>query len=518
MSLTFAARVKTPSSSPAGSRLLQRACACGRHTLAGGDCERCRPRAPAPSGPVAAPPSLAVGSLDDPLEREADGVADAVLRLTDRGAGRSGSAPPPPGAGPSPGARDVPGSSGRPLDPAPRATFERGFGRDLSGVRVHTGPGAAASAAAVGARAYTVGSSIVFGRGEPTPDASGRRLLAHELTHVLQQGAGAGRAGTATLRRAPLPGPALDEADPWRRRGRMPVERRPGGALPFREATELAECLRIMGPESGEYCRQEVLGEPPSPRILGGTKPFEFSLGQTAGKRSVKAFYFPGQTDERALIVGGVHGSELAGIEVAEILVEQLRTAPVKPHFSVVVDPQRPIAASGAAMEPETIMLLTLIDEFHPTRVAALHTTHDPADAGFFADPRTDEAGKAKGFGPDEALALAIADRAEKAGANVPGNRRAAPHAGLYPKDPAIVDAGKIQPRDVEKGTSSFGGWASTDVKGGRPAMTVITMEVDLGTPSALATNPAQRLKELTARSIALREVFLGPKAANSPP
>lgn len=85
--------------------------------------------------------------------------------------------------------------------------------------------------------------------------------------------------------------------------------------------------------------------------------------------------------------------------------------------------------------------------------------------------------------------------------------------------DPAIVDPGKIQPRDTEQGTSSFGGWASSDVKGGRPAMTVITMEVDTGMPSKLAgANQAKRLKELKARSIALREVFLGPKGAASQP
>ena len=64
------------------------------------------------------------------------------------------------------------------------------FGRDFSQVRVHTDGQAAASATAVGARAYTVGRDIVFGRGEYAPESpSGRWVLAHELTHVLQQGA-----------------------------------------------------------------------------------------------------------------------------------------------------------------------------------------------------------------------------------------------------------------------------------------------------------------------------------------
>lgn len=65
------------------------------------------------------------------------------------------------------------------------------FGHDFTRVRVHDGGSAAASAAAVGARAYTAGPHVVFGSGEYRPDSSvGRRLLAHELTHVVQQGAG----------------------------------------------------------------------------------------------------------------------------------------------------------------------------------------------------------------------------------------------------------------------------------------------------------------------------------------
>jgi hypothetical protein len=63
------------------------------------------------------------------------------------------------------------------------------FGHDFSAVRLHTGDRAAASATALAARAYTVGHHIVFGKGEYAPGmAGGRRLLAHELAHVVQQG------------------------------------------------------------------------------------------------------------------------------------------------------------------------------------------------------------------------------------------------------------------------------------------------------------------------------------------
>jgi hypothetical protein len=68
--------------------------------------------------------------------------------------------------------------------------MESRFGRDFSEVRVHTGTSAAESARAVGAIAYTAGSDIVFGSGHYAPHtARGRRLLAHELTHTVQQDA-----------------------------------------------------------------------------------------------------------------------------------------------------------------------------------------------------------------------------------------------------------------------------------------------------------------------------------------
>lgn len=77
---------------------------------------------------------------------------------------------------------------GEPLPDAARAFFEPRFGQDLSRVRVHQGGRAADSARALEARAYTSGHDIVFGAGEYSPETSeGKRLLAHELTHVMQQ-------------------------------------------------------------------------------------------------------------------------------------------------------------------------------------------------------------------------------------------------------------------------------------------------------------------------------------------
>jgi Domain of unknown function (DUF4157) len=80
---------------------------------------------------------------------------------------------------------------GEPLMPAVRGRMEKALGADFADVRVHVGPKAAASAEAVQARAYTVGNEIVFARGSYEPGTQGgERMLAHELTHVIQQRSG----------------------------------------------------------------------------------------------------------------------------------------------------------------------------------------------------------------------------------------------------------------------------------------------------------------------------------------
>ena len=92
---------------------------------------------------------------------------------------------------------DVLSSPGQPLDPATRSFMEPRFGHNFSGVRVHTDGRAAASARDVSANAYTVGRNVVFGAGRFAPEThEGRRLIAHELTHVVQQSGSSGiRAG-----------------------------------------------------------------------------------------------------------------------------------------------------------------------------------------------------------------------------------------------------------------------------------------------------------------------------------
>jgi hypothetical protein len=106
---------------------------------------------------------------------------------------------------------DVLSSPGHPLDAETRGLMEPRFGQDFSNVRVHTDAKAAESANEVDALAYTVGQDMVFGAGQYAPGTnSGQRLMAHELTHVMQQ---SGSSSGQLLRMGEPNSPAEVEAD-----------------------------------------------------------------------------------------------------------------------------------------------------------------------------------------------------------------------------------------------------------------------------------------------------------------
>ena len=110
-----------------------------------------------------------------------------------------------------PAVRDGAQSSGQPLDQEARAFLEPRFGHDFSKVRVHAGADAARSARAVDAMAYTVGTDIVFDHGRYQPrHREGQKLLAHELTHVVQQ-------SKAAVSTTSSPQQVESEAERWSR-------------------------------------------------------------------------------------------------------------------------------------------------------------------------------------------------------------------------------------------------------------------------------------------------------------
>jgi uncharacterized protein DUF4157 len=129
---------------------------------------------------------LKISEPQDQLEQEADRIADEIAgaELAPDARQNSVSQNAAPGS-----AVGLPGGSQ--LDETTRAEMEERFGGELSQVRAHTGPEAEAAADMLDARAFTVGKSIVFGKGEYSPGtADGRRLIAHELAHVSQQADG----------------------------------------------------------------------------------------------------------------------------------------------------------------------------------------------------------------------------------------------------------------------------------------------------------------------------------------
>lgn len=185
-------------------------------------------RLPGSPGAARVRAKLTVSQAGDPDEQHADLVAERVMRdepAAGACSGCAGGAPCAKCAGeaaehvhrkeggahgpdtkavaPRPSQRLEGLAGGRPLDAAARDFFEPRFGRDLSGVRIHTGGPASASAKGFNALAYTVGRDIVFGQGQyDAGSQAGRRLLAHELAHVLQQDFGSGPG-------AAVPGPLI---------------------------------------------------------------------------------------------------------------------------------------------------------------------------------------------------------------------------------------------------------------------------------------------------------------------
>lgn len=300
-------------------------------------------------------------------------------------------------------------------------------------------------------------------------------------------------------------------------------------------------------------------------RGTAGGKATSASIGTTAGKRSITAHFFPGTSADKALVVGGVHGSELSGIAVAEELVRRL-SAPgaAPPFFSVVIvpslfpdnvaarrefeaklkgrlspddyakaaakardpgritkgqedpnrqmpmpgtdfDPTKPVDAAGRAIEIENRALLELIQRFRPVRIASLHAIKDAARAGVFADPHPSVTGADPALaGRMDALALAMARRAQAGGARVAGNRLAGvDDTSLYPGQDPKQSKEQIE-RENKQGTS-LGQWGPSRGIG------VLTIELAEQYDTSSPVEDPTRGREIAAHAEALQEIFLGP-------
>jgi hypothetical protein len=213
---------------PSQGAILQRQCGCGGAAGTFGECEECSKKKR-----LGLQTKLKVNEPGDIYEQEADRVADQVMatsahhavndappriqRLSGQPAGETATAPA--------SVDQALASPGKPLEPALRQDMEQRFGYDFAGVRIHSGAAARQSAWDVNANAYTVGHAIVFGEGRFAPGThQGRRLIAHELTHVVQQsGADGIRVGQSNKNRHPclVIIPSHASRAPVRRRPRM---------------------------------------------------------------------------------------------------------------------------------------------------------------------------------------------------------------------------------------------------------------------------------------------------------
>jgi hypothetical protein len=308
-------------------------------------------------------------------------------------------------------------------------------------------------------------------------------------------------------------------------------------------------------------------------KILEEGKTTRFLLGQSKQMRTIEAWFFPGTSEKNALVIGGVHGTELSSTEVAKTLIQKLlqgeehyynvivipclfpdNAATAKENgdaigsttnigrysFSNAADPNRQMPSPGKPfdeesgtdhmgreIEKENQFLLRLINLFKPERIANIHAIRDKEHAGIYADPRTDSKSYALGFETDSSLAVEMASVIDKNGGYIPGNQLHRKSTALYYKDPIPADKGSFQKRNFSgsslannRGSGiSLGTWASTavcDAKDpmlNREAMRILTIEFP-GYKRPVDYGDEKQKKYFTKQvdlyALAIDKIFLG--------
>lgn len=312
---------------------LRRKCACGTHTPGGGECAEC-----------------------------------ASKRLRRSSAGGSSPMLVPPLV------HDVLATAGRPLEPAAREWMEPRFGRDFSRVRVHDDGHAAASARAVGALAYAVGSHVVFDDHQYAPGTpAGRHLLAHELAHTLQDpGAGGLHAALAIGQPGDASEIAADRAADAVTRGERVSVAPSGGGLVRRQmrgcaasAGDSPDVRKVHCPDGSDYrVTMTAADGPPVPGFHGAVTPGanlrEIWLDISLCKGNIQVNVQPGVDIPKALgsvIANMVAGSDaLKGVAVnpeLKITFIQGSSFTVSLVPSVKLD-EKGLAGAGGSVQVQT--------------------------------------------------------------------------------------------------------------------------------------------------------------------
>lgn len=273
-------------------------------------------------------------------------------------------------------------ATGRALEPTQRALLERSFDRDFSGVRVHADTEAANAAQRLGARAYTLGEHIVFGAAQYAPASThGLHLLAHELTHVLQQ-----RGSGPTIQRACLsgavctapPGSASGfgtavesrEAAARARRARMsPARQRVHGHTgPARQLELLlnAQAPGLLANIHGIFIDQDMDPHVAAstqdcasmvPPITGATKPCVF----VPGALNQQALQF--NTDPTATTIGG-RSREDWRIDTVQTLGHEIQHVKYDDTISPTAVPAGVTTCTRASVDHELSELNAIMSEF----------------------------------------------------------------------------------------------------------------------------------------------------------
>jgi hypothetical protein len=297
------------------------------------------------------------------------------------------------------------------------------------------------------------------------------------------------------------------------------------------------------------------------------------NIGFTKAHRPINVHYFPGRSSKRALVIGGVHGTELASIEIANRLIDSLAGGDT-PYYSVLIlpmlfpdnaalaqqqiaeigsvknigrystsgvadpnrqmplpgkpyDPQTNTDALGRAIEYENGILLQLIQTYQPHRIVNIHAIRDTAQGGVYADPRTDAYGLALDFSSDSSLAIRMAQHILAQGGIAPGNRLDSQPTAVYYKDPPVAALGQWQPRSCHTACLphnpghgvTLGSWASTAVQDAgntalnRPAIRLLTMEFPgyKRPQDYTALQQPYYEKQISLYMAAIQHIFLGP-------
>jgi hypothetical protein len=273
-------------------------------------------------------------------------------------------------------------------------------------------------------------------------------LTGPEVVRSLQRTAG-NRAVTRLLQRSPLSDrlrglwdPA--DKDPWfdALRALSAAERRDADVPPMIDGLLtgndlwLSHQIVLFGPESAWATTPGARAE----------------IAQSERGAPIEAFFYPGLTNERALVIAGVHGTEAQGRDVARMLMDDLQSAPRAPHFTVIVVPnlfpdsaaanrretvhrRRRIPSNrnfpteageqagtttdalGNPIVAENLALIGLMKHFGPSRVISIHGTQRPRLAGIFVDPVAgrEQADRNRAIRAAEATAAGVTDPATRA-------------------------------------------------------------------------------------------------------